>query len=799
MEQLGQDLRFALRSFIKNPGFLVVAVVTLALGIGANTAIFSIVNAVLLRPLPYPEPERLVTFGSNQSFLDQLDVQAQTETLESLGGIALAPMDFTGGAQPVQAMTGLTTPDFFRTLGARAELGRLIDPSENRPGGERLVVLSHKFWKEQLNSDPKVTGKQLPFGGDSYAVVGVLPASFRPPREAPDAYVSLSVGYPAAAQARGVHFLRAYGRLKPGISLAQAQAEMTVIDRRLAAIDPGENKMRRSVLIPLQERVVGESRQTLLILFGAVGLVLLVACANFANLLLSRSAAREQEMVVRAALGARRWRMIRQLLTESVAIALVGGVIGTILAVWGLELLVSLKPANLPRLEDIHLDPWMLAFTFVVSLLTGIVFGLVPAWQSARVDVASALKEGGRSATAGAARHRLRSTIVVAEIAMAIVLLMGAGLLIRSLWNLRSVAPGFDAENVVSMRIDLPEARYREIPQQTRYREQILSSLNSVTGIEAAIISEVPLGGSSLHHDFLIDGRPPVAPGDEPSLYSRSVMGNYFGVMRIPIRAGRDFNAKDGEGRPLVGIVNEEMVRTYFPNEDPIGKRVRWARATNATEWIEIVGVAADVKHFGLDQPEAPALYWPYAQSRQPWKRWSQVVVRTVSAPETMIPSIKTQIWSVDPKVSINNLSTMSSLTADSYAERSFNMILLSIFSAIALTLAAVGIYGVIAYAVSQRTHEIGIRMALGAQTSDVLRLIGRQGLILVGVGIVIGIGSALALTRVMTGLLYRVSAADPRTFIGIIVLVAVVALLACYLPARRATRVDPMEALRAL
>jgi putative ABC transport system permease protein len=799
MEQLRLDLRYAVRSFIKNPGFLSVAVVTLALGIGANTAIFSIVNAVLLQPLPYPEPERLAGFRSNESFLDLLDVQAQTATFESLAGVALAPMDFTGGAEPVQAMVGLTTPNFFRTLGARAELGRLIEPNESTAGSERLVVLSNKFWKEQVNSDQNVIGRQMPFGGDSYTVVGVLPTSFRPPREAPDAFVSLAVGYPAAAQARGVHFLRAYGRLKPGVSLAQARAEMGVIDQRLAAANPADSKNRRTVLVPLQERVVGQSRETLLILFGAVGLVLLVACANFANLLLSRAAVREQEMVVRAALGARKWRMMRQLLTESVAIALLGGAVGMVLAVWGLDLLVSLQPANLPRLEEIRLDPWVFTFTFGVSLMTGIVFGLAPAWQAARVDVASALKEGGRSATSGAARQRVRSIIVVAEIAMAMILLVGAGLLIRSLWQLRNVAPGFDGENVVSMKIDLPERGYREIPLQTRYREQILSKLNSVPGLEAAIISEVPLSGSALDHDFLIEGRPPITPGDEPSLFSRSVMGNYFGVMRIPLRAGRDFNAGDNEGRPLVGIVNEEMVRTYFPNESPIGKRVRWARATGAPEWIEIVGVAADVKHFGLDQAEAPALYWPYSQSRQPWKRWSQVVVRTISAPEAMIQTIKKQIWSVDPKVSINNLNTMSSLTASSYAARRLNMILLALFSAIALTLAAVGIYGVMSYAVSQRTHEIGIRMALGAQASDVLRLIGRQGVMLVGIGIVIGTGGALVLTRVMAGLLYRVSAGDPRTFIGIILLVTIVAFLACYLPARRATRVDPMEALRSL
>jgi putative ABC transport system permease protein len=797
MEIFRQDIRYAVRTLIKNPGFLAVAVVTLALGIGANTAIFSVVNAVLLRPLAYPEPDRLITFQGNQSFLDLEDLRAQTQTLDSAAGITQLALDFTGGAEPVQALGGLVTSDFFRVLGARPALGRVIEPGENRYGGERLVVLGHKFWQQQLHADPGVIGRQIPLSGLSYTVVGVMPSSFRPPREDPDLYASLTVVYPVGAQFRGVHFLRTYARLKPGVELGKAQAEMATIDRRLAEIDPGENKTRRTVLLPLHERIVGETRRFLLILFGAVGLVLLVACSNFANLLLARSAAREQEIVIRAALGAGRRRIIRQLLTESVVVALLGGTAGTVLALWGIELLLALKPEDLPRLEGVRIDGWVLSFTLGVSLLTGIVFGLIPAWQASRVNVSGALKESGRSATAGAARQRMRSVLVVAELAMAMVLLAGAGLLIRSLWQLRTVASGFDAKNVMTMRIELPESRYREVPSQTQYRERVLEAINSIAGVEAAMVSEVPLGGTSLNHDFVIEGRPPITPGDEPSLYSRSVMGDYFGVMRIPLITGRDFTLQDRVGQPLVGIANTSMVREYFPNENPLGKRIRWARGTGAPQWIEIVGVAGDVKHFGLDQPEQPALYWPYAQSLQPWKRWMQIVVRTASGSPAMTAAIKKQIWTVDQQVPITGISTMSEVMAESYAARRFSMLLLSIFAAVAMALAAVGIYGVTSYAVSQRTHEIGIRMALGAQAGDVLRLIVRQGLTVIGAGLMVGIAASLALTRLMMALLYQVTPSDPITFGCIAALLGVVAVFACYLPARRATRVDPMEALR--
>jgi putative ABC transport system permease protein len=623
-----------------------------------------------------------------------------------------------------------------------------------------------------------------------------MPASFASPRDNTEAWTPVHVSNPVAANFRGVHFLRTYGRLAAGVSLEEARSEMQVIDKNLAAQYPADNKNRSTVLIPLHERIVGQSRQSLLVLFAAVSLVLLIACANFANLLLARAAEREREFVIRTALGAGRWRLIRQLLTESVLVSLAGGAIAVLLAIWATNLLVALQPENLPRLQEIGVDGRVLAFTFGVSLLTGIIFGLLPAWTASRSVVGEALKEGGRSATAGGARQRMRSTFVVVELAIALVLLIGAGLLIKTFWNLRSVEPGFNPDRLLTMRIELPEARYQEVGKQTRFRTQTLDAINSLPGVQAAMVSELPLSGNSLDHDFLIDGRPPVAPGDEPSLESRSILGDYFHTMQIPIRSGRDFGPQDlVEKAPLVGIANDAMVRQYFQNEDPLGKRIRWARNPQV-EWITIVGVVGDVKHFGLDLPEQPALYSPYTQIN-PWKRWMAIAARTQVNPEAMTQTVKRQIWKVDSQLPITDVKTMNEVAAESFAARRFNMLLLAIFAGLALVLAAVGIYGVMSYAVTQRTQEIGIRMALGARATDVLKLIIKNGMTLTLLGVVIGVAGALALTRLLTTLLFGVTPTDKPTFIAVSAVLILVALLACYLPARRATKVDPLVALR--
>lgn len=797
MDTLINDIRYGVRSLIKRPAFSAIAIITLALGIGANTAIFSVINAVLLRPLPYAEPDRLITFRSNQSAPDLADVEARTRTFTKLGGEVLAPLDYTAGSEPVQFQVGQVTGGYFETLGINPERGRAITHEDDRSGAPFVVVLSHSLWQRQFGGDTQILGKTIPLSGNSYTIIGVMPAGFMSPRDsAADAWTPVHVSNPVAANFRGVHFLRSYGRLAPGVTIDQARAEMTAIDQQLAAQYPADNKNRSTALLALHERIVGTSRNALLILFAAVSLVLLIACANFANLLLARTAERGREIVIRTALGAGRWRVIRQLLTESLLISFAGGAVAMLLAWWGIKLLVALKPEDLPRLQEIGIDPRVLLFTLGLSVVTGVVFGVLPAWSGSRSGVREGLKEGARGATSGTAPQRLRSAFVVLELAVALILLVGAGLLVKTFWKLRNVEPGFNANHLLTMRVELPETRYKEVDKQTRFRTQLLEGINSLPGTQAAMISELPLSGDSLDHDFVIDGRPPIAPGDEPSLETRSVLGDYFHVMQIPLKRGRDFQPQDlVANAPLVGVANEEMVRQYFPNEDPLGKRIRWAR-NPTVQWITIVGVVGDVKHFGLDLPEQPALYSPYTQI-QPWKRWMSLAVRTQSPPAGMATAVKQQIWKIDSQLPATKVQTMDEVAAASFAARSFYMLLLVIFASLALVLAGVGVYGVMSYAVTQRTQEIGIRMALGAQVRDVVTLVMRSGLVLAIIGVALGLAGAFALTRLMRSLLFEVGPTDAVTFITVSVSLLVVALLACYLPARRATKVDPLIALR--
>ncbi len=791
------DIRYAVRGLLRRPGFTVVAVVTLALGIGVNTAMFSVVNAVLLRPLAYGEPARLIAFQSNQSGPDLADIEAQSRMFSSFGGEGREVSDYTGGSEPVQFRMGVVTGGYFQTLGVNAERGRFITAEDDRLGAPYVAVLSHSLWLRQFGGDTQIVGKTIPLSGNVYTVIGVMPGSFVSPRNNSEAWAPLHVSEPSAANDRGVHFLRSYARLAPGTSLDQARAEMQVIDKNLAAEDPTENKNRSTVLVPLDERIVGQSRQSLVVLFAAVSLVLLIACANFANLLLARAAERQREFVIRSALGAGRWRLVRQLLTESVLVSFAGGTIAVLLATWGISLLIALQPANLPRLQEIGVDARVLGFTFGLSLLTGIIFGLLPAWTATRSGLNEALKESGRRATAGGARQRLRSTFVIVEIAVALVLLAGAGLLIKTFWNLRSVEPGFQSRSSLTMHLELPEARYKEVDKQTRFRTQVLENIDSLPRTQAAMISELPLSGDSLDHEFVIDGRPLIAPGDEPSLESRSIIGDYFHVMKIPLRAGRNFGPQDfADKAPLVGIINEAMVQQYFRNEDPIGKRIRWVRDSEI-HWITIVGVVGDVKHYGLDVPEQSALYSPYTQT-SPWKRWMALVARTESEPAAMAQVVKQQVWKVDPQLPITKVMTMNEVAATSFQTRRFNMLLLAIFAGLALALAAVGIYGVMAYSVSQRTNEIGIRIALGAGKGSIFRLVVGQAMALVGISLLVGLAGAFAATRLLSSLLFGVGASDPPTFAGIVLLVSAVAFIAAWVPARRATRVDPIIALRA-
>ena len=797
LEQLLQDIRLGLRVLPKSPGFTAVAILTLALGIGANTAIFSVINGVLLSPLPYKNPEQLVVIKEHDSLPNVTDIQRQTRAFSQGGGINVEKMDYIGATEPVQVRVGLIDAGFLEILGVHPILGRIISPGEDVQGGPHLAMVSNHFWQNYLGSDPHAAGNTIQLGGNSYTVIGVMPASFALPAEHADVFVSLWVADPGAAAERDLHFMHTYWRLKAGVTLAQAQADMAAIDRRLAEQYPAEEKERKSQLAPLHEWLVGDVRAALLVLFGAVGLVLLIACANFASLLMMRAVAERQELVIRAALGAGRGRLVRKTLTESLLLSVLGGAAGLLFAKWGTSMLLALRPEELARLSGIHMDTRVLLFALAISVLTGIVFGMAPAWIAAHSDVAEALKKSGRSTTGSTMGHNIRNTLVTSELAVALVLLVGAGLLMKGFSRLRSMNPGFNSANVMTMYLQLPETRYREIPKQTQFRRELLTRLNSLPGAQAAMVTDIPLGGNYVGHNFVIDGRPPVAVGSEPAVQTLSVMGDYFHVMQIPLRAGRDFTPLDREEQPLVAVVNEEMVREFLPHENPIGVRIHWARETGPPRWMTIIGVVADVKHSGLNQPTDPAVYTPFSQSDERWRRFMMLAIRARDTSPGLVEEVKRQIWSVDSQIPVSDVHAMDELIAVSLAQQRFNMLLLGLFAALALILAAVGIYGAMAYAVNQRRHEIGIRTALGAQRHDVLRLVMRDGAKITLFGIASGIVGALALTRLMASLLFEVKPTDPATFAGVAILLALVALAACYIPARRAMRVDPMVALR--
>ncbi|HKV77148.1 MAG TPA: ABC transporter permease [Candidatus Sulfotelmatobacter sp.] len=797
VESLAQDLHYAARTLLHSPGFTACAVLTLALGIGANTAIFSVVNTVLLNPLPYRNPQELLAARPNDSLANLEDIQRQTNSFVSSGGVNIEPMDFTGNGEPVRVHGAYVDAGLFATLGIQPMLGRWISADEGVKGGPRNVVVSYPFWRDFLGRDPHVLGKAIRLSDNSYTVIGVMPKDFTLPKELADVFVSLWVAYPDAAAERDVHFMHTYWRLKPGVPLAQARAEIAQADHRLAETFPDTERERGTVLMPLQEWLVGDVRSALLILFGAVGLVLLIACANFAMLLMARAVTRQRELMIRASLGARNSRLIRQRLTESTLLALVGGAAGLMAAKAGTTLLLALRPAELRRLDAIPMDARVFVFVFAISLLTGLLFGLMPAWSASRGDIAEALRENARTTATGVSRNALRSFLVTAELALALILLAGAGLLIKGFMRLRSVDPGFNPTNVITMYLQLPGTRYPQIPLQTNFRRELLSRINAFPGVEAAMITDLPLAGNYVGHRVVVDGQPTPAVGAEPEVQTLSVMGKYFGVMQIPIRSGRDFSAMDREGQPRVAIVNETFVRQLLPGQNAIGTRIDWARSNEPHEWMTIVGVAGDVKHSGLNQPVDPAVYAPFSQNDEAWRKFMTLVIRTRVPVAGLVEDVKKQVWSLDSQIPVSSIQSMDDLLAVSVAQQRFNMLLLGSFAALAVALAGVGIYGMVAYRVNQRTHEIGVYMALGAQHRDVLRLVMKDGVKLGLLGILFGLAGAIALTRVMVSLLFEVKPTDPATLIGVALLLAAVAMLACYIPARRALSIHPMTALR--
>lgn len=797
VETLMQDLHYSARTLIHSPAFTACAVLTLALGIGANTAIFSVVNQVLLNPLPYPKSQELLAARPNDSLPNLEDTQRQTNSFVSSGGVNIEPMDFTGTGEPVRVHGAYVDGGLFATLGVQPMLGRWISAAEGVKGGPRNVVLSYPFWRDFLGSDPHVLGKAIRLSDNSYTVIGVMPNDFTLPKELADVFVPLWVAYPDAAAERDVHFMHTYWRMKPGVTLMQAQAEIAQVDHRLAEEFPDTERERGTLLMPLHESLVGDVRPALLILFGAVGLVLLIACANFAMLLMARAVARQRELTIRASLGARNGRLIRQRLTESTLLALGGGAAGLMAAKAGTTLLLALKPAELRHLDAIPMDARVFLFVFAISLVTGLLFGLLPAWSASRGDIAEALRENARSTALGVSRSPLRSLLVTAEFALALILLAGAGLLIKGFLRLRSVDPGFNPANVITMYLQLPGTRYPQIPSQTNFRRELLARINSFPGVEAAMITDLPLAGNYVGHRVVIDGQPTPPVGAEPEAQTLSVMGNYFGVMQIPIRAGRDFSAMDREGQPLVAIVNEAFVRQLLPGQNPIGIRIDWARTNEPHQWMTIIGVAGDVKHSGLNQPVDPAVYAPFSQNDEAWRKFMTLVIRTRVPLAGLVEDVKKQVWSLDSQIPLSSIQSMDDLLAVSVAQQRFNVLLLGSFAVLAVALAGVGIYGVIAYRVNQRTHEIGVYMALGAQHRDVLRLVMEDGVKLGLLGIVIGLAGAIALTRLMVSVLFEVKPTDPATLIAVALLLAAVAMLACYIPARRALSIHPMTALR--
>jgi putative ABC transport system permease protein len=806
MDTLRQDLRYAVRRLLKNPGFTFVALLTLALGIGANTAIFSVVYAVLLKPLPYVNPEQLVGIfhvsdgeRAVMSGPNFTDVKNQAKTLQHVAAFTRQRMILTGQGEPVRLDGADASGSLFDLLGVPPLLGRTLRESDNQPGQPKVVVLSYNLWQQRFGGDPRVIGKKILLDSVSHEVVGVMPKGFSYPTGRA-IWTPLEYNERVTTTQRGAWYLSVVGRRRPSVPVEQVTAEVETIGRQLAAKYPDSNEGLGFTALSLHEAMVGDVRKAVLILLGAVGCVLLIACVNVANLLLARAAARESEIAVRSALGAGRARIIRQLLTESVILGVLGGGLGLLLAVWGVEALLRMEPQGIPRLGEVRVDPTVIAFTMALALLTGILFGIVPAFQSARSGLASTLKESGRGTLTTRSGARMRTALVVAEVALAVMLLAGAGLLIRSFSKLAAVDPGFKVQPALAFDLSLPESRYDTEEREIAFFDQLLPKLKALPGVqEAAAVLSLPLSGASIVLTFEIAGRPPVPPSQQPAMQVRIASPDYFKLIGIPIKRGRGFAETDRWGSPPVAVITEAAARQYFPGEDPIGKKITlgWGRGPGKPRaGGEVVGIIGDIKDAGLAEPDPPQIYLPYAQ----WPVESMtVVLKTAVQPDGLAEAARRAVYSVDGNIPVSNTRTLEQVVARSVSQPRFYMTLLAIFAAVAALLAAIGIFGVLSYAVAQRRREIGIRMALGAHQRTVVTLIVREAMLMAFGGLALGIAFALPLTKwLVTQLLYDIKPNDPLTFVTVAVSVAVVALASAYVPARRATRVDPIIALRA-
>jgi putative ABC transport system permease protein len=800
MDTLLQDLTYALRTLRRTPAFTLAAVACLALGIGANTAIFSVVDGVLLRPLPFKEPGSLVmvwetnrSHGADRNVVspaNYLDWRAQNSTFSDIGSYIDWRANLTGVDEPVEVAVSIATASFFQVLGVTPELGRVYTPEEDAPNGPQVVVLSHRLWERRFGARQEAIGARLELNGRPSTVIGVMPPSFGIEGSKAELWTPMHLDPSVDYRTRTGRYLTSIARLKPNVTPQRAQADMSAIARRLEAAHPTFNSAWGANVVPMYEQVVGGVRRALLVLGGVVAFVLLIACANVANLLLARSTARTREVAVRAALGAGRGRMVRQLLTESVVLSALGGAVGLLLAYWGVQVVKALAPRGVPRIASISIDGWTMAFTLVVALVTGLLFGLAPALQAGRGNLQTILREGNRGSTGSG---RARTVLVAAQVALSLVLLIGAGLMMRSFARLQSVDPGFDPDGVLTGRVQLTGERFRSASVATAFFDQLLERIEKVPGVQSAgAINWLPFGGDGSATSYWIEGRPVPPPTSEFVADVRAVDPRYFRTMRIRVERGESFDARANTESPKQVVVNEAFVRVHFPTSNPIGEHV--VMPWDDTLRAEIVGVVADTKHAGLDSAARPMIYWAVKQFPS---SMMTLVVRTNGDPMRLAPAIAREVRALDANQPFADPKPLDAYLSQSVAQRRFSMTLLGVFSGLALVLAALGIYGVLAYSVAQRTREIGVRIALGARESTVASMVVREALGVVGVGLVVGIAGAIALTRVLATLLYDISPTDPLTFAGVTLALGAVAVAASYFPARRAARVDPIVALR--
>jgi putative ABC transport system permease protein len=805
---LRQDLRFGLRTLAKSPAFTSIAIIALALGIGANSAIFSVVDAVLLRPLPFKKPEQLVMLWENathQGFpkntpspANFLDWQKQASAFTGMAAMVERSFNLTGVGEPERLDGRRVSANLFDLLGVRAVLGRTFVPGDDRPG-THVVLLSYSLWQRRFGSDPSVIGGALTLNGESYTVIGIMPLFVQLPGLAnrnDQVWVPIAFPPEEAAQ-RGNHFLEVIARLKPGFTLKQAQAEMDTIAARLAQTYPDYNTRIGAVVVPLHEQVVGDIKPALLILLGAVGFVLLIACANVANLLLARAAVRQKEIALRLALGASRSRLTRQFLTESVLLAVFGAGLGLLLALGGIRILKTFVPATISQVQTINIDARVLIFTALVAVVTGIGFGLAPAFQASHLNLNDTLKEGGRDAGGGSKGNRLRSVLVIGEVAVSFVLLIGAGLLIKSFFHLRNLEPGFRADHLLTMKVDLSEVKYPDRERRAAFFDEVIRRVRALPGVQsAAVAGNLPLTYNGDSMNINVEGVPDPPPDQRPDVIFRAIGPGYFGTMGIPIIRGRDFIDQDKADSKNTVVISEKTAQHFWPGQDPIGRRLKPGSSTSNTPWREVIGIVKDVRQNDLIAAPKMQMYFTYRQLKD--LAPNALVIRTSIEPLSLAASARDAIWSVDKDQTVADIDTMEHIVAEAVARQRFSMLLLGLFATLALLLASVGIYGVMSYSVAQRTQEIGIRIALGARRADVLQMTIKQGLKLVGAGMILGLVAAFILTRVLESLLFGISATDPVTFFGISLVLLAVAILASYLPALRATKVDPIIALRA-